>query len=72
MIVRNTINILSYLNATNMSAKYVFLRHMCTNTKINQKLSNAEKRVRVAIIGVPNAGKSTFINNLINHRVKYS
>lgn len=25
--------------------------------------------VKVAVLGVPNAGKSTFINNLINHRV---
>lgn len=28
-----------------------------------------EKLIRVAVVGVPNAGKSTFINNLINHRV---
>ncbi|XP_055372364.1 GTPase Era, mitochondrial [Condylostylus longicornis] len=28
-----------------------------------------QKLLRVAVIGVPNAGKSTFINNLINHRV---
>lgn len=28
-----------------------------------------EKLIKVAIIGAPNAGKSTFINNLINHRV---
>lgn len=28
-----------------------------------------QKSLSIAIIGVPNAGKSTFINNLINHRV---
>lgn len=28
-----------------------------------------KKSLNVAVIGVPNAGKSTFINNLINHRV---
>lgn len=28
-----------------------------------------EKTIKVAIIGAPNAGKSTFINNLIDHRV---
>lgn len=28
-----------------------------------------EKLIKIAIVGVPNAGKSTFINNLINHRV---
>lgn len=29
-----------------------------------------EKLIKIAIVGVPNAGKSTFINNLINHRVR--
>lgn len=28
-----------------------------------------QKTLSVAVIGVPNVGKSTFINNLINHRV---
>lgn len=28
-----------------------------------------ERLIKIAVIGVPNAGKSTFINNLINHRV---
>lgn len=28
-----------------------------------------QKSLNVAVIGVPNVGKSTFINNLINHRV---
>ncbi|KAL5286832.1 ERAL1 family protein [Megaselia abdita] len=30
---------------------------------------NSEKSLNVAVIGMPNAGKSTFINNLISHRV---
>lgn len=30
---------------------------------------SSEKSLNVAVIGMPNAGKSTFINNLINHRV---
>lgn len=29
----------------------------------------SKRSVKVAIIGVPNAGKSTFINNLLKHRV---
>lgn len=29
----------------------------------------SEKSLNVAVIGLPNAGKSTFINNLINHRI---
>lgn len=33
------------------------------------KPDTKEKLIKVAIIGAPNAGKSTFINNLINHRV---
>ncbi|XP_055538314.1 GTPase Era, mitochondrial [Wyeomyia smithii] len=33
----------------------------------NQQKS--EKLIKVAIIGIPNAGKSTLINHLINHRV---
>lgn len=33
------------------------------------KPNQNEKLVKVAIIGTPNAGKSTFINSLVNHRV---
>ncbi|XP_036333288.1 GTPase Era, mitochondrial [Rhagoletis pomonella] len=32
----------------------------------SQRIQNS---LHIAVIGVPNAGKSTFINNLINHRV---
>jgi ribosome biogenesis GTPase A len=45
------------------------------STKVNSKNDEHpstninEKLVKLAIIGIPNAGKSTFINNLINHRV---
>lgn len=46
-------------------------RSLCT--KVSQNLENKpvrnEKLVKIAIIGAPNAGKSTFINNLLNHRV---
>lgn len=34
-----------------------------------QKPIKNEKLVKIAVIGTPNAGKSTFINNLLNHRV---
>lgn len=37
--------------------------------KIVSKPKKNEKLVKVAVIGTPNAGKSTFINNLLNHRV---
>lgn len=40
-----------------------------TNTKQTPKPEKQEKIIKVAIIGAPNAGKSTFINNLIEHRV---
>lgn len=33
---------------------------------------NEQRSLNVAVIGVPNAGKSTFINNLINHRVSFT
>lgn len=29
----------------------------------------SQNSLHIAVIGIPNAGKSTFINNLINHRV---
>lgn len=53
------------------------IRFFCTEItkKIEPKspetstLTTNEKLVKVAIIGVPNVGKSTFINNLIDHRV---
>lgn len=34
-----------------------------------QEDPNAQKLIKIAIIGVPNSGKSTFINKIINHRV---
>ncbi|KAM7343599.1 GTPase Era, mitochondrial [Cochliomyia hominivorax] len=37
--------------------------------KIREQQTVQEKTLSIAVIGVPNAGKSTFINNLINHRV---
>lgn len=37
--------------------------------EIKEQLSAQQKTLSIAVIGVPNAGKSTFINNLINHRV---
>jgi GTPase involved in cell partitioning and DNA repair len=56
------------------SCKYSNVRLLSTkinSKKVEQNLSNPnEKLVKVAVIGVPNAGKSTFINNLINHRVR--
>lgn len=42
-------------------------------TKVSEKVESKrlqnEKLVKIAVIGTPNAGKSTFINNLLNHRV---
>lgn len=35
----------------------------------NQQKNDKQKLLRVAMIGVPNAGKSTLINALIEHRV---
>ncbi|XP_037825223.1 GTPase Era, mitochondrial [Lucilia sericata] len=37
--------------------------------KIKEQQAAQQKSLSIAVIGVPNAGKSTFINNLINHRV---
>ncbi|XP_037036187.1 GTPase Era, mitochondrial [Bradysia coprophila] len=37
--------------------------------RTEQKPNQNEKVVKIAIIGTPNAGKSTFINNLLNHRI---
>lgn len=35
----------------------------------NHNNRDHQKLIKIAVIGLPNAGKSTFINNLINHRV---
>lgn len=40
-----------------------------SNQKPAATANKNEKLLKVAIVGVPNAGKSTFINNLLNHRV---
>lgn len=62
----------------NRTVKYSIcpeIRFFCTEItkKIEPKspdnLTTNEKLVKVAIIGVPNVGKSTFINHLIDHRV---
>ena len=44
-----------------------FLSQLSTESVSNKN----EKLVKLAIIGVPNAGKSTFINNFVNHRVSH-
>lgn len=40
-----------------------------TTTSVNTVNKNNQKLNKIAIIGLPNAGKSTFINSLISHRV---
>lgn len=40
-----------------------------TTTTDGTNAENPQKLVRVAVIGTPNAGKSTFINSVVNHRV---
>ncbi len=37
--------------------------------KEREKIDTNEKLVKVSIIGLPNSGKSTFINMLVQHRV---
>ncbi|XP_062559737.1 GTPase Era, mitochondrial [Armigeres subalbatus] len=49
--------------ARNFSAK------ISENVSDKKDPQSNEKLIKVAIIGVPNAGKSTLINHLINHRV---
>lgn len=40
--------------------------------RVYQTNTSCETRIlKVAIIGLPNAGKSTLINNLMDRRVKY-
>ncbi|GAB0087787.1 GTP-binding protein Era [Sergentomyia squamirostris] len=47
------------------------IRCFTSNPRVQKSVeeSSQEKLLKIAIIGVPNAGKSTFINRLANHRV---
>ena len=64
-------------NSINASKSEVFT-YLAKNVTDNAEIPSATKdkteaqqrSLQVAVIGVPNAGKSTFINNLINHRVR--
>ncbi|XP_067628498.1 GTPase Era, mitochondrial isoform X2 [Eurosta solidaginis] len=53
-------------NPEKPSASQTVSGHVTEKTQNKQLNQNS---LHVAVIGVPNAGKSTFINNLINHRV---
>lgn len=61
--------------ATNIQSIYKSQLNSCRGLqtksleKEESKPNKNEKLVKVAIIGSPNAGKSTFINKLLNHRV---
>lgn len=46
-----------------------FEEHAKPAEKGSKAIDTIKKVVRVAIIGTPNAGKSTIVNHLINHRV---
>ncbi|KAH8373085.1 hypothetical protein KR009_011633 [Drosophila setifemur] len=37
--------------------------------RTSDKRSQDQRSLHIAVIGVPNVGKSTFINNIVNHRV---
>lgn len=36
----------------------------------NNNAQQQQRSLHIAVIGVPNVGKSTFINNITNHRVR--
>lgn len=63
-----------YLNVKHLLKYRIFvnssqIRYSCTDVQTTPESESPQKLVKVAIVGVPNAGKSTFINNLIDHRV---
>lgn len=58
------------LFVVNQSKSYpIACRGLRTKTSEKVEPVQNEKLVKIAVIGTPNAGKSTFINNLLNHRV---
>ncbi|XP_055856391.1 GTPase Era, mitochondrial [Episyrphus balteatus] len=49
---------------------YIGSRKLSLSSALCKEIDqNSQMSLHVAVIGVPNAGKSTFINNLIHHRV---
>lgn len=62
---------LSSLHDSSATAKFSASADTTDLTTHGQKAQHkrTQNSLHIAVIGVPNAGKSTFINNLINHRV---
>ncbi|XP_075167216.1 GTPase Era, mitochondrial [Haematobia irritans] len=76
LLITNIINNTRCFNNTNKFPVYWWQCRFYTPAarELESRVTNAEKSreqksLNIAVIGVPNAGKSTFINNLINHRV---
>lgn len=63
IFVRQSVPCPALLWARSFSAKF------SENVSDRKEPQSNEKLIKVAIIGVPNAGKSTLINHLIDHRV---
>lgn len=68
-MIRGNYLLVSWSRLIQKSATWNSCRFYCAQTSQKENLELNEKLVKVSIIGLPNSGKSTFINSMLQHRV---
>lgn len=68
-MIRGNYLLVSWSQLIQKSATWNSGRFYCAQASQKENLELNEKLVKVSIIGLPNSGKSTFINSMLQHRV---